>query len=912
MRKSVAFAAFVLMTSFASPSVQANPLCSNLFESETVAAKRAQSALPNRLTPTTAEAIQNILRYEQTVGGQILERQFVIDPFLISLIAKEHMLLVGPPGNAKTTLSKLLMENVVDAETGAPSFYSMQMNKEITLSDTHGGLNFKSLSEGVVERNYHEGLLGAKLGFIDEAFDVRPGAFRNILDILAERAHSQGTSHHKGKTEVIVAASNRSLAEVYEDFNNSEQPRAMIDRFAYVFYVPKEMASIKSDRQIFSGTRASSNPVHKLTFQDLDVVRSYVPKVEIPDHIASLASLIHYRLTPEFEAQEVKAMAEYREKVQAGEHVLPPFRAAKYMSPRTLGKAGGILKSIVVLDFVRRNGKRSLIATVDDLQKLRAFYQMNGPSTAELNAQIGRALKEYEKDQIKSVQIERRIVDSQFDSVLADYKTAYDKREIPDFSKVAKNYQRLSVDEKRQFTDLVKDTYLQLRQRQIESDQNGSKNDASFDAIVDGAIIQSIRETVQKIWGQRVDQVLSGWETQKPTRRRGRIKVSLEESADVITALQGLSRESVDKSSPTPLPENLRAIKMDHRTAYGLARDLRGFWWRSSTMFGPNDNVFAQNSTGEIHIQSRNQLAPHGTNVNFIVSSIGFKQGLVVAATYSADFREYVVSTWNFGAPGGGEFASNPLNFSGKKFVALRRGEDESAFVFSTDAIFQINGKFSVSDPNKFATSLTLPNFVTTDRILIADALPSTREFNQTLVTLEDGQNRNLRLRFYEALPLGGLSRRNEVRLTEDQSQQIRSALVTNDAQTQSQLTMLTETMGLITFNNLKMAKFKIGASGVLETLEFMSEIGLMAIDQGRSTVAYVTSNAIELYRAEDFSDLIFLPTNSDKPRLPVLGRLNFNTSDIKKIEFVKDGQGLMVVTENQVHVIDLKYEVER
>lgn len=514
---SIVFFASAVMPSLA----EANRLCSKLFESEHQASRRAQSALPNRLNPTLADAIQNILKFESSVSAQILERQYVIDPFLISLIAKEHMLLVGPPGNAKTTLSKLLMQNIVEAETGHGSFYSMQMNKEITLSDTHGGVNFKSLSEGVVERNYHEGLLGAKLGFIDEAFDVRPGAFRNILDILAERAHSQGTSHHRGKTEVIIAASNKSLAEVYEEFNNTEQPRALIDRFAFVFYIPKEMASIKSDRQIFSGTRSRTEPVHQLTYQDLAVIRALIAKVEVPDYIADLASLIHFRLTPEFEAQEVKSLDLYREKILGGEHALPPFRAAKYMSPRTLAKAGNILKSIIVLDFVRSGGTRSLVATVDDLQKLRSFYQINGPSPEALDLQIRRATKEYELDQIKSVQIERRIVDSQFDSVISDYKTAFGKNEIPSFSKLAKNYQRLSKEEQRQFADLLRSTYLDFKSRQISADRSVSKDDVTFDIMVDGAILQQIRESVQKIWGPRAEDILRGWENQQSQKRDG-------------------------------------------------------------------------------------------------------------------------------------------------------------------------------------------------------------------------------------------------------------------------------------------------------------------------------------------------------------------------------------------------------
>jgi SpoVK/Ycf46/Vps4 family AAA+-type ATPase len=80
------------------------PSCEQIFE------KQGTDLVAPKKKPTVEEAIQNIKQYRETVMGQILERDFVIEPFLTALIAKEHILLVGPPGNAKTTLAKILMD----------------------------------------------------------------------------------------------------------------------------------------------------------------------------------------------------------------------------------------------------------------------------------------------------------------------------------------------------------------------------------------------------------------------------------------------------------------------------------------------------------------------------------------------------------------------------------------------------------------------------------------------------------------------------------------------------------------------------------------------------------------------------------------------------------------------------------
>jgi hypothetical protein len=362
--------------------------------------------------------------------------------------------------------------------------------------------------KGVVERNYNEGVLGAKLAFIDESFDIRPGALRNLLDVLAERSHSQGTKQHKGLTELVIAATNKTLPEVYQEHNNTEAPRALIDRFAFTILVPKEMESIKSDRAIFRGERAQAKPVHQISFADLDAIRSLVPKVKIPDYIADLAAMVHYRLAPELEAREVKSMEQYREKVQNGEHSLPPFRASKYMSPRTLGKAGNILKAIVVLDYVEKGGNRSLTATTEDLSKLRAFYQMGGPKDQFLDKQLARALKEEEKEQIKSVKTEREVVNPIFDETLKGFNEAIAGYKLQEVDRMAKDYSILPNTEKRKLMDVLKYMFHQG----VDSLNKTDKEEITAETIAASASVELVQGYVKTLFREKADKILEQWQ----------------------------------------------------------------------------------------------------------------------------------------------------------------------------------------------------------------------------------------------------------------------------------------------------------------------------------------------------------------------------------------------------------------
>lgn len=491
MRNKIFFL-FLILVNF---QAQAQQTCHSLLSSQ----------------PNFEEASKNLKAFRDSIASQMLEREYVVEPILLGLLAKEHVLLIGPPGNAKTTLVKKMLTNVIDGQSGKPSFYSMQMNKEITLADTHGSINFKTLSEeGVVKRNYQEGMLGARLAFTDESFDIRPGALRNLLDVLAERSHSQGTSHHKGLTEVVISATNKTLPEVYEEHNNSEAPRALVDRYSFVVFVPKEMQSLASDRAIFKGLGSDRNnkPIHTLKFEDLDALRDLVKKVEVPDYISDLASLIHFRLTPLYEAQEVKSMEEYREKVQNGEHSLPPFRASKYMSPRTLSKAGNILRAIVVLDYIEKNGQRSLIATTNDLSKLRLFYQINGPKDEFITLQMGRALKEHEKEQIKAVQTERSIANPVFDNVIKEFNETINGLRLQDIDLKVKGFQFLPKDESRQLVELIKALYI----KGLFSLKAQTRDEVTPETISYSALLEIVREYAKVVFKDKAASVLEKWE----------------------------------------------------------------------------------------------------------------------------------------------------------------------------------------------------------------------------------------------------------------------------------------------------------------------------------------------------------------------------------------------------------------
>ncbi len=80
--------------------------------------------VPNS-APVSLIASMKLRAIADELAGQFIERQDVIDGLLIALIAKQHALLLGPPGTGKSALARATASRITGVSTGAsPSKYA--------------------------------------------------------------------------------------------------------------------------------------------------------------------------------------------------------------------------------------------------------------------------------------------------------------------------------------------------------------------------------------------------------------------------------------------------------------------------------------------------------------------------------------------------------------------------------------------------------------------------------------------------------------------------------------------------------------------------------------------------------------------------------------------------------------------
>jgi MoxR-like ATPase len=148
----------------------------------------------------------------------LLERQTAVRLTLLAALAGEHVLLVGPPGTAKSELARRL-HRVFDGAR----YFERLLTRFSTPEELFGPLSLKALEDDRYERLTDGFLPTAGIAFLDEVFKANSAILNALLTLLNEREFDNGTGRVRTPLLSVVGASN----EVPTD----EALRAFFDRF---------------------------------------------------------------------------------------------------------------------------------------------------------------------------------------------------------------------------------------------------------------------------------------------------------------------------------------------------------------------------------------------------------------------------------------------------------------------------------------------------------------------------------------------------------------------------------------------------------------------------------------------------------------------------------------------------------
>src|SRR5207248_4958844 len=144
-------------------------------------------------------------RFRKSLGRFFVQKQDLIDLMLVAAIAQEPLLLVGPPGTAK---SDLVLKFKDALGLGEDDYFEYMLTRFTEPSEIIGPIDISLLREGRYVRREQGKLPTARLAFLDEIFKSNSAILNILLTIINERKFYQDGVPQPVRLRVLFAATN--------------------------------------------------------------------------------------------------------------------------------------------------------------------------------------------------------------------------------------------------------------------------------------------------------------------------------------------------------------------------------------------------------------------------------------------------------------------------------------------------------------------------------------------------------------------------------------------------------------------------------------------------------------------------------------------------------------------------------
>ncbi len=225
------------------------------------------STMASPTSPSLASAAANVREALSGASRGLVEREALLELITLAAVAREHVLVVGPPGTAKSEAVRRISRAL------GGRYFEYLLGRFTEPSEIFGPVDLRQLKEGVVRTATAGMLPEAEIAFLDEVFLGSTAILNTLLGILNERRFRRGSTDVACPLRICVGASNR--------IPDDELLAAFGDRFLVRAFVEPMPDPLLEDLLRGGWSLAEDASAPRATLADLDTLAGVASRADL-------------------------------------------------------------------------------------------------------------------------------------------------------------------------------------------------------------------------------------------------------------------------------------------------------------------------------------------------------------------------------------------------------------------------------------------------------------------------------------------------------------------------------------------------------------------------------------------------------------------------------------------------------